>query len=152
MVDYSKSNGFQGLYRKLRPQTSHFTDRSEKPLIGCGIDGEAIERFTRYAGQENPFPMVFSSDELNHIQTLPDQAVGFCASFCCKEAFYKAHGTPLDYTECELFYTPDKTLQHPKLSLSGTQHLKIYECTVRFLRPQAEELVAIVYLYGRSQS
>ena len=126
-----------------------FNSESNYHLIGCGIDGETIARFAKLEKEDRPFPMVFSSDEIEHIKSLANQALGFCASFCCKEAAYKALGQPLNFTECELFFNPHKTLQRPKLSLPGTDNPTINDCTVRFLRPQPEEMVAVVHLYGR---
>lgn len=133
----------------LQSKTVHFKSDSNTPLIGCGIDVETIDRFSSYTGQDNPLPMVFTTNEINHIHTLSDHAAGFCASFSCKEAVYKALGQPINFIECELFYTPLKTLHHPTLTLRGDNALTICDCTVRFLQPQPDEMVAIVHIYGR---
>lgn len=93
--------------------------------------------------------MVFSTNEINHTRTLTEQAVGLCAAFCCKEAVYKALGQPFDFTECELFYTPHESLQRPQLSFSENTFPVISDCTIRFMRPTPDELVAIAHLYGR---
>jgi len=129
--------------------TINFDHESNISLIGCGIDGEMIDRFTRFSHKNNPLPMVFSPGEINHIRTLTDQRRGFCASFCCKEAFLKAFGYPFNFTQCELFYKPNKTLQRPILSLRDDRSQVINDCTVRFMCPQPGEMVAIVHLYGR---
>lgn len=94
--------------------------------------------------------MVFSTAEINHIRTLHDQAIGFCASFCCKEATYKALGRPMNFTECELLYNPEKHLQRPTVSLQDdNNNPSIGDCTVEFFHSRPEELVAIVHLFGR---
>jgi len=129
--------------------TINFDHKSNTPLIGCGIDGEMIDRFTRFSHRKDPLPMVFSPGEISYIQTLPEQKIGFCASFCCKEAFLKAFGHPFNFTQCELFYKPNKMLQRPALSLMGDKSQTINDCTVTFIRPQPDEMVAIVHLYGR---
>ena len=136
-------------YHTLQSKTVHLRDEATEHLIGCGIDGETIERFSNLSCQDNPYPMVFSTSEINHIKTLAEQADGFCASFCCKEAVFKALGHPFNFTECELFYIPHKDLQHPQLSFSDQTFPIISGCTVRFMRPAQEELVAVAHLYGR---
>ena len=73
------------------------------PLISCGIDSERIERFVSWIpGTENPLPLVFTDRELAHCRAQRDPARALCASFCCKEAVFKALGEPYNFTDCEL--------------------------------------------------
>jgi len=126
--------------------TSNF--ESPLPLIGCGIDAESVDRFRRYDLRDNPLPMVFSSDEISHIRSLSDRALGLCASFCCKEALFKALGKPYTFNQCHLFYEPHTDLHHPTLSLTTDQLPEIGDCTIRFLHPRPGELVAVAHLFG----
>jgi phosphopantetheinyl transferase (holo-ACP synthase) len=113
------------------------------------VDAETIARFTRYTEQDNPLPMVFSRKEVEHIQTLPDKALGFCSSFCCKEAVFKALGTPFNFTECELLYIPGRQLQRPALSFSRQDNVLLGDCTAGFFSIRAGEQVVVVHLFGR---
>jgi phosphopantetheinyl transferase (holo-ACP synthase) len=126
-----------------------FSSESDRTLIGCGVDGETVARFSRYADQDDPLPMVFSRKEVEHIRTLPDKALAFCSSFCCKEAVFKAMGAPFNFTECELFYLPGQPLQRPVLSFPPANGILITDCTAGFLSTRAGEQVAVVHLYGR---
>lgn len=94
--------------------------------------------------------MVFSEKELEHIRTLEDKSLGFCASFCCKEAFFKAVGVPINFTECELFYDPVKSQFQPSISCSSADLPLFIGCSVQFFRPQADELIAALFLFGAS--
>ena len=93
--------------------------------------------------------MVFSRKEVEHIRTLPDKALGFCSSFCCKEAVFKALGVPFNFTECELFFIPGQQLQRPVLSFSQQNTLLVSDCTAGFFSPQTGEQVVVVHLFGR---
>jgi phosphopantetheinyl transferase (holo-ACP synthase) len=99
--------------------------------------------------QNDPLPMVFSRKEVVHIRTLPDKALGFCSSFCCKEAVFKALGVPFNFTECELFFIPGQQLQRPVLSFSQQNALLVSDCTAGFFSPQTGEQVVVVHLFGR---
>lgn len=94
--------------------------------------------------------MVFSEKELEHIRTLDDRPLGFCASFCCKEAFFKAVGVPINFTECELFYDPATSVFQPNISCSPDDLPGFIGCNVRFFHPQADELAAVLFLFGAS--
>ena len=77
-------------------------------LAGCGIDAENADRFARWKREgREPSPLIFSTREIGHCASLPDEPGGFCASFCCKEAVFKALGQPFNGPECELFWMPD---------------------------------------------
>lgn len=113
------------------------------------MDAETIARFSRYADQNDPLPMVFSRKEVQHIRNLPDKALGLCSSFCCKEAVYKALGSPFNFTECELFFIPGLHIQRPVLSFPQQPGVLITDCTAKFLSIRAGEQVVVVHLFGR---
>lgn len=113
------------------------------------MDAETIARFSRYTDQNGPLPMVFSRKEVQYIRNLPDKALALCSSFCCKEAVFKALGSPFNFTECELFYIPGLSLQRPVLSLSQQRDVLITDCTAKFLSIRAGEQVVMVHLFGR---
>jgi phosphopantetheinyl transferase (holo-ACP synthase) len=93
--------------------------------------------------------MVFSRKEVEYIRTLPDQALGFCSSFCCKEAVFKALGSPFSFTECELFYLPGQPLHRPVLSFAQPDGILVTDCTAGFFSTRTGEQVAVVHLFGR---
>jgi phosphopantetheinyl transferase (holo-ACP synthase) len=127
-------------------------------LLGCGVDAERIERFRELADQADPMPMVFSEAEVSHNQTLPDPAVGFCASFCCKEAFYKAVDTPFNFPDCEFSYHPADNDHVLTLSPDLQKEIGIVDARVRILpsvisgtdpcKDEKAELVALVNVFG----
>lgn len=82
-------------------------------------------------------------------RSLAKPSVGMCASFCCKEAFYKALGEPYHFPDCELFYqetsgTLPVTLAEPLRTAFG---IRDAVATVRKGFPCAEELLVAVYLF-----
>jgi phosphopantetheine--protein transferase-like protein len=82
------------------------------PLLGCGVDCEEIARFApMLAAEAHPMPLVFTRAEVDHSRTTPFPARALCASFCAKEAIFKAIGGPYDFTDCELFLSPDDTAE-----------------------------------------
>lgn len=93
--------------------------------------------------------MVFSRDETAYIQALDRPADGFCASFCCKEAVFKALSQPIDYLCCRLFYIPGEELQNPVLTLTDPAYPEIAACSARICFSAADEMIAIVHLFGR---
>jgi phosphopantetheinyl transferase (holo-ACP synthase) len=119
-------------------------------LIGCGIDSENIGRFTRYIDRDNALPHVFSKREIAHIHTLENRALGFCASFCCKEAFYKAVRLPFRFSECEFFYRPD---DRPELSFSLPRNIipTLSDVQVKLYHRDRDEILVLLYLFGRPQ-
>lgn len=128
-----------------------FSFESEHLLLGCGIDCEKIERFAKYIDHPRPLRLAFTPKEVEHISTLEDQALGFCASFTCKEAFFKAAGKPFKFTDCELFFVADQPIQRPTIPLSLQRSFGITDCTVRFYPQPQEELLAIVHLFGEKR-
>lgn len=121
---------------------------TDKKIIACGIDSEHIERFTKLGtGEERPSPLIFSPREIEHYLALDDPAVGFCASFCCKEAFYKALNQPCNFNTCELFWEPPQ--KHFTITLPDNclREYKIIEAPVRVeLSPERECIVTVFLL------
>lgn len=125
-----------------------FNSESDFPLIGCGIDGETIARFSHLVDQDEPLPMVFTPGERDHARSSTSPAEAFCAAFCCKEALLKALGRPYDFTSCELLYNPDEGVQQPVLSPSDQILVHVTDCQVYFPRCGEGDLVAVVHLFG----
>ena len=74
------------------------------------MDCEEIARFApMLAAEAHPMPLVFTRAEVDHARTAPFPARALCASFCAKEAVLKALNAPYDFTDCELFLSPDDT-------------------------------------------
>jgi phosphopantetheinyl transferase (holo-ACP synthase) len=74
-------------------------------LVGCGIDAERIERFCQWTKPDAERPAyIYNQDEFNWCRSRPDPALALCASFCCKEALFKAIGAPYNYTGCSARY------------------------------------------------
>ena len=98
--------------------SSRWTFKTSSPVRACGIDCERINRFAKWAGREGEaLPrFVFSPGEIGRILALPDPAFGLCASFCCKEAVYKALGESYSFTDCELHVDPAKDTCSVRLS------------------------------------
>ncbi len=124
-----------------------FSFNSSHSLIGCGVDGESVTRFTSLVNVPQPFPFVFSQEETEYIQGLADPAEGFCAAFCCKEAVFKALGKPFNYTDCQFFHEEDKEIQHPVFTTMD-EFSRIADCQVRIISTLPGELVAIVHLFS----
>ncbi len=85
------------------------------PLIGVGIDAESSGRFSGFGPNDHPLPLVFSEREALHCDGLPDAARGYCASFCAKEAFFKAVRVPMDPRACRLLWDPASEVQELEL-------------------------------------
>lgn len=85
------------------------TFKSTGRLLGCGIDAESIDRFSRWEHDGiDPSPFIFSPRELEHYSSLADRSTGLCVSFCCKEAVYKALEHPYNFCDCELLWEPTR--------------------------------------------
>lgn len=127
--------------------SSTWTFETGRRLIGCGVDAERPARFEKLVGEKTPWHLVYSEREVAHVRGLPNQALGFCAAFCCKEAVVKAVEDSFPFSECEVFYEPDGTAN---LSLSSrfSQEWGVQAADVRISRPTDEEVVAVVYLFG----
>jgi len=116
-------------------------------LIGCGVDAERVDRLQRLVGEPHPWPMVFSPSEITHSRSLPHPARGLCASFCCKEATFKAIKDPINFTDCQLLFEPGSSLQTLQLSAKLRQRYGITRASVWILAPDESEMLAVVYLF-----
>ena len=120
-------------------------------LIGCGIDGERVDRFNLYiANDERPMPFVFSGEEIKYFNQLSNPAKGFCSAFCCKEAFYKAVSGYYNFPECELLSCGDNPWQALKLSdaLCIQFGIDLAMARIEFIQYQSYvECLAAVYVF-----
>ena len=119
-------------------------------LLGCGIDAERTERFTKLLQQERPWPLVFTPREVVHACALPDPAEAFCAAFCCKEALFKALPRPFNFTDCELLFDPARPDQTPHLAPSLCREFAVSHASVHVLRPAPGELAAVACVFGEA--
>lgn len=85
-------------------------------LAGVGVDAERIERFEKLAAGAPRWRHVYAQDEAEHLSSLDQAALRFCAAFCCKEAVLKALGGRYPFTECECRFQPGSL--EPAIALS----------------------------------
>ena len=132
---------------------STWTCEAPGPLIGCGIDAERISRFLRYtAGEAHPMPFVFSSREIRYSRSSASPQRSLCASFCCKEALFKAIREPYDFPACELFWDGGAT-GDVRISRAVRRQYDINEAVARVAEVASDdELVVTVFLFGPSQA
>ena len=119
-------------------------------LLGCGIDAERVQRFSKLPGRERPWPLVFTPREVAHARSLPEPAEALCAAFCCKEALFKALPRPFNFTDCELLFDPVRPDQAPRLSPALCRELAVSHASVHVLRPAPGELAAVACVFGES--
>ena len=106
-------------------QFSRLTFDSSAPLAGVGIDAEHPSRFSTALNGESPFPFVFSNNEISIARSSADPAQHLCSAFCCKEAFFKAVGTPFNFNEVEI----ERTETGCWIPLRISQSI-LHECTI----------------------
>ncbi len=129
--------------------SSMLSFNTNKKLLACGIDSEHIERFTRLCtGEKALSPLIFSPKEIEHCFSLDNPSIGFCASFCCKEAMYKACKQPINFNTCELFWTPSKEKYHVTLPNDFYLEHKIQEAIAQVETSSAKECIVTVFLLG----
>ena len=91
--------------------------------------------------------MLFSPREAEHIRSLRAPEIGFCASFGCKEAFFKAVRRPFRWTECEFFPDPDR--EEGPVHLSDALRREIGgSASARVLPGPAGEWICLVYWWA----
>jgi phosphopantetheine--protein transferase-like protein len=123
------------------------------PLVGCGVDCEAIARFApMLAAEEHPMPLVFTRAEIDRARALPGPARALCACFCAKEAVFKALSAPYNFTDCELFLNADDTAEL-RLAPPLAKERGIASATVeiRDLEEAERVVMALVFLFRRSE-
>ncbi len=126
--------------------------KSEEELIGCGIDSEHIARFAKWGtDREEASPFVFSEKELDYCFTLDDPAIGLCASFCSKEALFKALEKPYDFTSCELFWHPSLKKHQLILDDELRNRQGISKVKTELKITTSRECIIIVYLIGNKK-
>jgi phosphopantetheinyl transferase (holo-ACP synthase) len=75
-------------------------------LAGVGVDAEEVRRFEKLAAGAQPWRLVFSPREAEHIAAQPRPALALCLAFCSKEALCKALGERYPFVECECRFAP----------------------------------------------
>jgi phosphopantetheinyl transferase (holo-ACP synthase) len=126
-----------------------WTFSSCRDLVSCGIDSERISRFHKFkTGSPDFMPFVFSGKERDYCATLENPGQGLCASFCVKEAMFKAIRRPYNFTDCEFFYAP--TPEKARFALTGSISRAIRDMVpcVKVFKPAAGQFTAIIYLFG----
>lgn len=123
--------------------------KTSASMLGCGIDSEHVERFARLELEGNePPPLVYSQNEINHCFTLKDSFIGFCVAFCCKEAIFKALQEPYDFTCCELLWTPSQEQFQCDLAEELCKQYKIKENRAYVEITSDGECIVTAYLLG----
>jgi phosphopantetheinyl transferase (holo-ACP synthase) len=125
------------------------TFKTDKKLLGCGIDAELIHRFARWTEKKSaPPPFLFSENEIEHCRSLSDPAKGLCASFCCKEAVFKALMEPYNWNECELFWTQCTKEYKVHFSEQLCMEFKIEDASALVEIRSTGECLVQVYIFG----
>ena len=121
-------------------------------MRGIGLDAEQVARFEKLAAGEQPWRLVYSAREAEHLAAQPQAAQAFCAAFCCKEALCKALGEFYSFPEFECLYRPGAPEQEFVLAPGLKERHGIEEVRVRideqFLGERGEFVVE-VYLIRR---
>lgn len=120
-------------------------------VLGCGIDAERVDRFRDCCGPGgDPWELLFTQREVDHNRQLENPALGFCASFCSKEAMLKALGVPIDYRQCELLLYPDVEMQNIRLAPEFSDEHEIEGAVARVMQSgESSECVVAVCVYRR---
>jgi len=93
-------------------------------------------------------PLAFTRAEVDHARTQPSPARALCASFCAKEALFKALRAPYNFTDCELLLGADDRAEFHLAPALCTEH-GIGAATVEIRDvPEADGVVmAVVVLF-----
>jgi phosphopantetheinyl transferase (holo-ACP synthase) len=122
------------------------------PLVGCGVDCEAVARFAPLlAADDHPLPLVFTRAEVDRSRALPDPARALCACFCAKEATRKALRAPCNLTDCELVLAPGAAPELRLLPALAAEH-GVGAATVELSDVEEAEgvVMAVVLLFRRA--
>jgi phosphopantetheinyl transferase (holo-ACP synthase) len=126
--------------------SSEWMFKAHLPLVSCGIDSEHVRRFVQWENDTSDFlPFVFTKRERRHCR---GSAEALCASFCIKEAFFKALGKPYNFTDCEFLYSPDPT--KARLQIGGDLAKTGLLPAGRILSLAYGQLTAAMYLFKAS--
>ena len=124
--------------------------KTDTTLLRCGIDSEHIERFSKWDQDGNtPSPLIFSNKEIKHCSSLEKPYIGFCVSFCCKEAVFKALEGPYDFTECELLWIPGHDNFQCNLNDELLNKHQIKNNRICVELTENNESIVTVYLLGK---
>src|SRR6266702_2079128 len=89
-------------------------------IVGIGTDIVEVERLASKILKKEFREKVFSKNEIDYCESMPDKAQHYAARFSAKEAFLKAAGKGLllthDLNEIEIVHSEDGG---PKLQLNG---------------------------------
>jgi phosphopantetheinyl transferase (holo-ACP synthase) len=131
----------------MATQSSLSTFKTDADLIACGIDAELIERFAEWGvDAASPSPLIYSRREIEHSFTLTSPLTALCASFCCKEAVFKAIQHPYDFCQCELLWHPNQEQFDITLADTLLKQFKITQAIASVTISPVRECVVIVYL------
>lgn len=118
-------------------------------LRGAGVDAETVARFDTQGSGGNPLPAVFSPRESGHCLGLANPAAGYCAAFCCKEAFFKAVDRPFSPHECELLLDPAAERHSVLLGPEVREECGV-EAAEAHVAFSEGECVVVVHVFSRS--
>lgn len=122
-------------------------------LASCGVDAERVDRFLSITRESDfPMPFVFSTKEIKHNQNLANPLRGFCASFCCKEALFKAISASYNFPECEFFLEEAKNSHRLIISEKLKNEICIAESIVEIEfvdYSDYEECFVIVWIFKK---
>lgn len=115
-------------------------------VVGIGIDIIEVDRVKKLA-EKNPrfLQRIFTRQELNYCQKKRNQYQHLAARFAAKEAFFKAIGRKISWTDIE---TINLSSGKPQLKITSKQRFSFKDAHVS-LSHVAEYAVAAVILEGK---
>jgi phosphopantetheinyl transferase (holo-ACP synthase) len=124
-----------------------WTFDSPRRVRGCGVDIESVARFCRLVDSPGAWSSVFSEREWTHARSLPEPALGLCASFACKEAAFKALGHPFNFSDCELFCDGKTPALRINLAPGLLTSQGLCDGVARVLTSEPGQVVCVVCLF-----
>ena len=96
-------------------------------------------------------PFVFTEREIDFARSLPFPEIGLCASFCCKEAMFKALSAPYNFTDCEFFGDVGNSRSRIELSPSMCAAHGIAGARADLIDRAggANDMIVTIHLFGR---
>lgn len=115
-------------------------------VLGIGIDIIEVKRIKKLA-EKNPrfLQRIFTSREINYCQKKRNKHQHLAARFAAKEAFFKAIGRRINWTDIELF---NLSSGKPQLKIKSKERFSFEEAHVS-ISHLAEYAVAAVILEGK---
>jgi phosphopantetheinyl transferase (holo-ACP synthase) len=117
-------------------------------LRGLGLDAETAARFERHAGADRRLTSVWTPRELDHAAAQADPGRALCASFCCKEAVFKAAGGGVRFTTVELLARRLPDTLPVAFAADAAAPAGAGAATVRLEEAPGGEIVAVVALHA----